>query len=492
MPRPLALLLILLVPTTARAAKVPCDAAAAGEVRSAVAATCACNGFASRAQYLRCTRTAIGAAVKARTIAASCRASLTRVFKASTCAFKRPKTTCCQRVRNGTKCVIRSAERCATSRGASPSCNFTPFCADADCVGGGLGRQELLFGGEGNRMRRFDVDTIKTPPLAEDVLIPSATDSPTGRDMNAQICAFPDGSGRFIAGEDTGQPHPPAGWGVFAADGTQIGKLTPTYQPAGDQPENFGCVFDHQGRLFLSDIGNQASGAGTGQLILFFPPYDRFPGPPDAYPNTDASSTSFCIIATDIETAGSLAVDEQGRIYVTSARTLRVERFSPPFPTSPDAAGGCGATDPVGSPMADVVHRETFVSDAGRILTPTGIVRARNGNWYIGSVFSGTIGEYTPDGVFVRLVLSRPAGETPPQLSTGNPQGLAVDCAGDLYYADLALVQNGPNIGPGPNGKIRWIHFDAAGVPAAPVIVRDNLDFPDALGIVPGDLETGP
>jgi hypothetical protein len=132
------------------------------------------------------------------------------------------------------------------------------------------------------------------------------------------------------------------------------------------------------------------------------------------------------------------------------------------------------------------VHRETFVTDPSRVLTPTGIARARNGNWYIGAVFSGTIGEYTPDGTFVRFVLQPPAGESPPQLSTGNPQGLAVDCAGDLYYADLALVQNGSNIGPGPNGKVRWIHFDGAGNPAPPVTVKDNLDFPDALGIVPG------
>jgi hypothetical protein len=305
--------------------------------------------------------------------------------------------------------------------------------------------------------------------------------------MNAQICFFPDGSGRFIAGEDTGQPHPPAGWGVFEPDGTQIGKLTPTYQPADDQPENFGCVFDQQGRLFLSDLGNQAGGAGTGQLIVFFPPYDRFPGPPGAYPNTDEPSTHFCILATDIPTAGSLAVDEQGRVYVTSARGQGVVRFSPPFPTSPDAAGGCGATDPVGSPMADAVQRETFVQDP-RIPTTTGIARARNGNWYIGSVLTGTIGEFAPDGSFVRMVLQPPAGEALPTWSTGNPQGLAVDCAGDLYFADLNLVVRGASIGPGPNGKVRWIHFDAAGNPDPPAIVKQGLAFPDGLGVGRGDL----
>ena len=42
-------------------------------------------------------------------------------------------------------------------------------------------------------------------------VISTVADDPDGLDINAQICFFPDGSGRFIAGEDTGQPTPPAG-----------------------------------------------------------------------------------------------------------------------------------------------------------------------------------------------------------------------------------------------------------------------------------------
>ncbi|MDX2169070.1 MAG: hypothetical protein SF182_18525, partial [Deltaproteobacteria bacterium] len=37
-----------------------------------------------------------------------------------------------------------------------------------------------------------------------------------------------------------------------------------------------------------------------------------------------------------------------------------------------------------------------------------------------------------------------------------------------------------------PNGKVRWISFDSQGTPAAPVIVRENLAFPDGLGILAG------
>ena len=47
---------------------------------------------------------------------------------------------------------------------------------------------------------------------------------PHGRDINAQMCFFPDGK-TFIAGEDTGQPDPLQGWGIFKLKGTKIGKL---------------------------------------------------------------------------------------------------------------------------------------------------------------------------------------------------------------------------------------------------------------------------
>ena len=82
-----------------------------------------------------------------------------------------------------------------------------------------------------------------------------------GRDINGEICFVPDGSGRFLAGEDTGQPSPPPGWGLFEADGTQVGKLTATYLQSGAEP--FGCEFAPDGALFTSEVGFQ--GFGTSQ-----------------------------------------------------------------------------------------------------------------------------------------------------------------------------------------------------------------------------------
>jgi polyvinyl alcohol dehydrogenase (cytochrome) len=355
----------------------------------------------------------------------------------------------------------------------------------------------LLFVSEGNRLRRVDIDTIGGPGALADVLIERASGEEFGggppvahfRDINGMICRVPDGSGRFIAGEDTGQPNPPAGWGVFDPDGTQVGKLTATYlvAPPNGQPEPFGCAFDPVTRnLFTTEVGEQGFGTPNGQLIMWFPPYDRFPGPPGAYPATNDASTSFCKIATDLGTAGGIAVDAQGRVYVASASLLRIERFSPPFPTAPNAAGGCGATDPVGSPMADTVNREVLVFGPG-ITAFTGLAIARNGNLLAANIVAGEIVEYDLDGNLVRKLVDPPTA-VPPH-ATGTPQGLAVDAAGTVYYADLDLVGTFPSLGPGPNGKVWRIPFDALGDPLPPEIVSQGLAFPDGVGVLPGDLE---
>ena len=390
--------LLLLTDRQAEAKRGACDAVAAGQVRSAIAAACPCDGFGSHTKYVGCTRDAITGAVRSGALPSACRASLRRLFRTSTCSFQRARTTCCEHRPNGTsRCAVRSAARCAGARaGSSPSCNFTPFCSDADCAGGGLGRSELLYGGEGNRLRRYDIDSIKQPPLRDEIFIHGAGDQPPGRDINALICTAPDGSGRFIAGEDTGQPHPPAGWGVFAADGTEVGKLTPTYQPADDQPENFGCAFDQAGRLFLTDVGNEAFGPATGQLIMFFPPYDRFPGARARFPTPTRRATTS---ASSRPTSPRLrAWRSTSRIGSTSPRRGTVRRVSrsrrrfPPRPMPPAAAARSmrwARRSPTASSArrsSDPAHVEH--ADRHRARAQRQLVRR--------SVLTGTIAEFTP------------------------------------------------------------------------------------------------
>ena len=44
-------------------------------------------------------------------------------------------------------------------------------CGDDDSYVSGEPESSLLYVAEGNRLRRFDIDTIKNPPLLDDILI---------------------------------------------------------------------------------------------------------------------------------------------------------------------------------------------------------------------------------------------------------------------------------------------------------------------------------
>ena len=70
---------------------------------------------------------------------------------------------------------------------------------------------ELLYVPEGNRLRRYDPDTIDRGLLLAEIVFQNAeTDPERGRDLNGMVCAVPGEPGLLIAGEDTGQPSPAA------------------------------------------------------------------------------------------------------------------------------------------------------------------------------------------------------------------------------------------------------------------------------------------
>lgn len=337
---------------------------------------------------------------------------------------------------------------------------------------------EILDVSEGNRLRRIEIDSIDAPPLRYELLIERAARDPArGRDVNGMVCALPDASGRFVVGEDTGQPHRRAGFGVFSADGRHVGKLS---APSEGFSDPSGCAFDAQGRLVTSVVGDPGFGARTGQRLLWYPPIDPFPGEPGAYPGIDAASANFCKLAIGIGPAGGVAIDASGRIYLASSSQFAIYRFSGPFPTAPTPEAGCGARDATGSPLATGIAREVFARGPASF---SGLALAPNGNLYAASVSTGRIYEYAPDGELVRRVLVPP--EWWPPFSTGYPQGLAVDARGTLYYADLDLVWRGAMPGPGPNGKVRRIRFGADGEPQPPEVVLDGLAFPDAVSVLP-------
>ena len=336
----------------------------------------------------------------------------------------------------------------------------------------------FVFNGQGNHLDAYSSEPEDGSFPSQRVITSNADDPVDGLDINAQICFFTDGSDRFIAGEDTGQPDPPAGFGIFQLEndeGTfsaeQIGKLTPTYQP-GSSPENYGCGFLPDGRVLTTDIGDQALGPASGQLIVWFPPFD-------------SSEVAYCKLDVEIPTAQSILVVDDV-VYVAAARG-GVLRFDPPFPTGPDAGGGCGQVDATGAPLADEVAKSTWIEPGEHgLATPAGLAPAPDEGMYVSSVFTGVINEYDAEGGYLRTILEPPEGEElgAEPYSTGTPLGIGVGPDGTLYYADIGLVAP-PGDLPGPGagtGTVRRITFDGE-TPADPEVMADGLAFPDGIGV---------
>jgi hypothetical protein len=342
----------------------------------------------------------------------------------------------------------------------------------------------IVFNAEANRLHAY----VPGPGFPQQTVIPSDRDAPgTGRDINGQICFTrgPEGQLRFIAGEDTGQgaTHETAGWGLIELTGSQvgefqyqqIGKLLPTYQP-GDSAENYGCGFLSDGRLLTTDVGNQANGPATGQLIIWFPPFENGSPPTSQIP--------YCKLDIAIGTAQQIAIDSQDRIYVSAARPggSGVYRYTGPFPTSSTPEGGCDSTDGTGAPMATGIAKERFIAPSADLVTPSGVVIKPDGGFYVSSVLNGAIAEYDADGHPLRLVLHRTAPGFP--IPTGSPLGLGLASDGTLYFADVGLVFGSGGIGPGNGtGTVRRLRF-IDGEPQPPEVMDTGLNFPDGIGIL--------
>ncbi|MEZ5183185.1 MAG: hypothetical protein R2702_15140 [Acidimicrobiales bacterium] len=376
---------------------------------------------------------------------------------------------------------------CSSDDGGAPGDDGSPG-AEAPA----RATEPIVFNGQGNNLDAYAVEPGDDGTFAtQRVFETRDTDPDAGRDINAQICFFPpaeDGERWFIAGEDTNQDDPggSAGWGIFRLDGdrigeleaTQLGKLVPTYQPANDNPENYGCAVLSDGRVLTTDVGNQAVGDGDGQLIVWFPPlvggeHPEFP------------EVAYCKIDVGLPTAQSILLKDDDEVYVAASRA-GVFRYRGPFPTSPDAAGGCGNQDATGAPMADEVDKELFIaSGENGMITPAGLAPAPDGGLYVSSVFTGVIDEYDADGTFRRTILQPPEGESLGEetFSTGTPLGIGVAPDGTLFYADIGVVVTPHDVGPGDrNGSVRRIRF-VDGEPQPPETLAVGLAFPDGIGI---------
>jgi hypothetical protein len=344
-------------------------------------------------------------------------------------------------------------------------------------------RPTLVFNGQGNDLAAY----LAEPPFTKQ-LVDHHYDKehPDGLDLNGQICFDPKRPTRFVAGEDTLQDttgHP--GWGILELKGTELGKLSvhevgklvPTYQKSNDNPENYGCGFLDDGRILTTDVGNQAEGNGDGQLIVWFPPFE-------------SRAVKYCKVTVNLATGQGLLVDGDS-VYLAQARPPNggIWRYNAKdFPTSDTAEGGCDAKDATGAPMATHVKSKLFIEPGkgNTVATPNAIAKARNGDFYVTSVFNGIIAEFDPNGRYMRNILQPIAGDVlgAKPYTTGTPLGIGVGPDGSVYFADIGITVSANGIGPGDGtGHVRRIAFDEAGQPQPPEQMDKGLAFPDGIGI---------
>ena len=60
------------------------------------------------------------------------------------------------------------------------------------------------------------------------------------------------------------------------------------------------------GRLLTTEVGDQGFGFNNGQLVLWFPPFDRFPGPLGAFPRTDTPEAFAAYLKAEFRKWGEL------------------------------------------------------------------------------------------------------------------------------------------------------------------------------------------
>jgi hypothetical protein len=357
--------------------------------------------------------------------------------------------------------------------------------------------KEYLVNAQGNQLDAYDIGQ-PIPALTSTTPIPSHNHDPNaapgtdtvgrGNDVNGQVCTIvqSDGSVRYLMGEDSDQGDLPLGvaqgWGIFRPDGgaagpwTLLDKIVPPYnltEPPNDHlPDNTGCAVSPDGsRLFLVDLGVGAFDVeGVGSLFLVHRDGDgNFSG-----------GSPVCPLANDLTTAGYITIHPDGSALVPeSGRSSggAVSRFSPPFPAAGDPAACTAYRDAHG-----IDDRPNFLQPLGPLpfnpLTFVPIsIAARNGKFLVGNVVPGVIVEVDADGNFIRpIVLVQPPGVA----------GMAVDSAGNLYWANLGLIPCPTILCPGPGTGTVWkISFDPVlDLPLVPIPLNILLQFPEGMGIV--------
>ena len=173
-------------------------------------------------------------------------------------------------------------------------------------------RPTLVFNGQGNDLAAY----LGEPPFTKQIVVHHRDDDPptasTSTVRSASTRSGPIDSSRVRTRSRTPPAIPVGESSTCRARRSaqlsvrEVGKLVPTYQPSNDNPENYGCGFLSDGRILTTDVGNQASGPGDGQLIVWFPPFE-------------SRAVEYCKVNVKLTTAQGLLVSGDS-VYVVQAR----------------------------------------------------------------------------------------------------------------------------------------------------------------------------
>jgi hypothetical protein len=375
-------------------------------------------------------------------------------------------------------------------------------------------KHQFVLSGEGNRLWAYDARTGHSRLVVQarnPIGTSRATRPPSSghrRDINGQICTSRDGH-HIITGEDTvlpyrgktGDSHDPriAGWGYYRITGhslktlhvNELGKLAPAAGKGpgytGD-PDNYGCGFLGTRRLFTTAIGDTLPGEPAGgQLFLWFAPFTAgYHVAHDKDARFYVGRVDHCSIDDGLATAGGIAVDDNGDVYVATNRPDdnnqpgAVWRYRGRWPTS---AAHCTKRY-----LKRHITKTRIIPQASagpdpdpHAATPSAVVISPQDTLYVSSVFSGTIAEYTKGGIWVRDIYPESPVATPTGPTGQTPYGLAFTADGSLWIADLGIV--GDDSAPDEGSVIR-VRFDSTGTrDPTNATMRDGLQFPDGLGV---------
>jgi uncharacterized protein (TIGR03437 family) len=224
-----------------------------------------------------------------------------------------------------------------------------------------------------------------------------------------------------------------------------------------------GVCLDRAGTLYIVDTGNH-------RVLRVLPGGATQTAAGNGSPG-DAGDGGTAAMA-QLNLPGACALDTAGNLFVADTGSHRIRKVTPAGRITTVAGTGIAGSDGDEGPAT-----------AARLNGPAGIAVEDDGNLFLADTQNHRIRQVTPDGV-IRTI----AGQGSPGYSGDGgmaasaqlylPAGLALDGAGDLYFADSG------------NNRIRRL-VPQHGAPPDPVVAPPTLAAVNAASLVQGPVAPG-